>query len=36
MRILFGHRHEKVELLEGLNEEGLTGAEAILLRLCRV
>lgn len=36
MRILFRHRHEIMELLEGLNEEELEGPEAILLRMCRV
>jgi hypothetical protein len=36
MRISVRHRDEKMELLEGLNEEGLTSSEAILLRMCRV
>jgi len=36
MRILLRDRHEILELLERLNEEGLTGPEAILLRMCRV
>lgn len=36
MRILRRDRHEMLELLERLNEEVLTGPEAILLRMCRV
>lgn len=36
MRIFIRHRHEIMELLESLNEEGLSGSEAILLRMCRV
>ena len=36
MRMLFRDRHEILELLERLNEKGLTGPEAILLRMCRV
>ena len=36
MRILLRHRREIMELLERLNEEGLAGPEAILLRMCRV
>jgi hypothetical protein len=36
MRILLPHRHEIMELLEGLNEEERGDPEAILLRMCRV
>jgi hypothetical protein len=36
MRIRFGHRRELMELLERLNEEGISCDEAILLRMCRV
>jgi len=36
MRIEFRHRHEIMELLEGINEEALDIPEAKLLRMCRV